>query len=211
MTDNVVVDAFMTRFPIISNMVTHAHVEQVLSHLVDVLDDEVEGDVVELGCNVGTTSLFIRRMLDHRHSDKVFHVYDSFEGLPEKDEMDESSHVNQYDKGSCTTSIDIFKDNFKREALEVPKTHIGWFKEIPDDEYPDKIAFAFFDGDFYTSILDSFEKTYDRLAVGAKVVIHDYGWEALPGVKQACDEFLADRPEKMIKIEGISLGLLVKQ
>jgi O-methyltransferase len=206
-----IIENLLTKNKIISNMVTKAHIENILLNLETILTNKIEGDIVELGCNVGTTSLFIRKLLDYYKSDKKYHVYDSFEGLPEKTIIDESEHDKQYKTGSCKTSIEIFKENFNKEDLQIPIIHVGWFKEIPDEKYPEKIAFAFFDGDFYTSILDSFEKVYHKLEKGAVVLIHDYDWDALPGVKKACDEFLQDKPETIININNISLGLLVKQ
>lgn len=204
------IDELLANNKIISNMVAESHIKNILLNLSKTLEDEIKGDIVELGCNIGTTSLFIRKVLNHYNSLKTYHVYDSFEGLPEKESYDESNHERKYDKGACKTSIDIFKSNFFNEKLELPIINVGWFKEIDDQKYPEKISFAFFDGDFYSSILDSFEKVYSKLEKGAIVVIHDYGWEALPGVQKACDEFLADKSEKVIKLDGISLGVLIK-
>ena len=57
------------------------------------MNDNIEGDVVELGCNKGGTSIWIRRILDIYKNkfniDKEFHVYDSWEGVPDK-------HYNDY-------------------------------------------------------------------------------------------------------------------
>jgi O-methyltransferase len=49
----------------------------------------------------------------------------------------------------------------------------------------------------------SLQHTYPRLPPGAVCVIDDYcdpsfsDWNFLPGVKKACDEFFADKPEKV--------------
>lgn len=56
-------------------------IKGVLRKLIQVLNDNIEGDVVELGCNKGGTSIWIRRILDIYKNkfniDKEFHVYDS--------------------------------------------------------------------------------------------------------------------------------------
>lgn len=202
----------MQSTPLLSNMVTPLHIHHILTHLEKSLHENTQGDIVELGCNVGTTSLFIRKMLDAHKSDKNYHVYDSFEGLPAKNPEDEADTAKQYKEGSCKTSLETFQENFEQHKLKQPAIHQGWFKEIDDSLYPDTIAFAFFDGDFYSSIIDSFEKVYPKLSKGARVIIHDYGFEALPGVKKACDEFLKDKPEKVEVLEaGVSLGLMIKR
>jgi O-methyltransferase len=94
--------------------------------------------------------------------------------------------------------VDTFKKSMAAYNQKLPEINIGWFKAIDDDKYPEKICFAFFDGDFYTSILDSFEKVYHKMVPGGIILIHDYEWEHLPGVKVACDEFLKDKPEEII-------------
>ena len=170
-------------------MMTYWEIHGVLTHLKDVLDKGIEGDIAQLGCNVGTTSIFIRKLLNKYKSNKQFHVYDSWNGLPKKHSKDESNTYRKYKEGLCKVSKSQFINNFNKYNLELPIIHSGWFKDIHDDEYPKKICFAFFDGDFYTSIIDSFEKTYDKIQHGGKIVVDDCGWDVLPGVLLACNEF----------------------
>ena len=181
----------MKELRIISTMVNQDHINIILRELSSVKN--IEGAVVELGCNIGTTSIFIQ---DYLKGSKGFHVYDSFEGLPDKHQYDMGvTYLYKFEKGYCAVKQDYFKGTFKEFDLPLPIIHKGWFK---DSIYPDKISFAFFDSDFYTSILDSFEKVYPRLVKGGIICVHDYGWEVLPGVKRACDEFLKDKHENMI-------------
>ena len=175
------------------------------------LDKNIEGDIVELGCNVGTTYLFIRKFLNEYKSEKKFHVYDSFEGLPEKDIKDDNNVVRQFSRGSCESKKENLIRNFKLANLELPQIHCGWFGKIRDEEYPRKIAFAFFDGDFYNSILDSFTKVYPQMVTDARITIHDYKWEVLPGVERACTDFLKDKPEKGAMIYDDHVGIMIKK
>ena len=189
--------------PIITGMVAPHHVEFLIDMLEEVIVSEIDGDVVELGCNIGTTSVFIRKLLDMHNSSKEFCVYDSFEGLPDKTEHDDLS-LPDYQKGDCKCSKDVLLDVFRQMNLKTPTINEGWFAEIPDKNYPEKISFAFLDGDFYTSIIDSLNKIYDKLQPGAIVCVHDYGWEKLPGPKKACFDFLKDKPEEMQQeVEGV--------
>jgi O-methyltransferase len=70
-------------------------------------------------------------------------------------------------------------------------------------QLPSRIAFAHLDGDLYESILTSLTHVYPRLSQGAICLIDDYadpacpGWNGLPGVKVACDEYLRDKPERV--------------
>lgn len=178
----------------ISTLVNIDQMRYILDNLYAVRG--IQGDVVELACNIGTTALYIRRLLNMIGSDKVYHVYDSFEGLPEPDEVD----GNLCKRGDMRKEQTDFEMTFQNAVLECPIVHKGWFAEIPDNEYPDKICFAFFDGDFYSSILDSFFKVYHKMSKGGVIIVHDYEGAELPGVKKACDYFLKDKPEKVREV-----------
>lgn len=191
----------------------------VLMELDRTIRDDVPGHIVELGCFEGGTTLMMRRLLDkldQKH--RELHVYDSWEGVPVPVVQDKPvPGVAPFEKGFCMTRREVFDRNFKNADLRPPHVHTGWFAAIPDVEYPAQIAFAFFDGDMYSSIIDSFNKVYAKLSKGARVVIDDYDWERTPGVKQACADFLRDKPEREILISnyygpGIGGGaLMIKQ
>lgn len=205
------IDRLLLDYPMIhSKMVTVGHVRTVLSELKSCLDQGIEGEIVELGCNVGTTSLFIRRFLNEYAPDRIYHVYDSFEGLPEKHKEDTTNHEKQYATGSLKTTEDVLLQNFRKFKLQPPKIHKGWFAKIPPKEYPEKVAFAFFDGDFYPSIIDSFAMVYHRVQSGGRILVHDYGWEVLPGVEKACADFLQGKPEEGTIDNQGNVGVLVK-
>jgi len=161
----------------------------------------VPGDVVELGCFKGTTSLLIQMTLDQNKSEKRLHVYDSFEGLPELSEKDISVQTG---KGSMKTTEDSLVENFATYNVRLPEIHAGWFKDTLPSGLPQQISFAHLDGDLYSSIMESLMNVYPKLSKGAVVVIDDYCDPYVyemnhlyPGVKKACDEFFADKPEKV--------------
>ncbi len=55
---------------------------------------------------------------------------------------------------------------------------------------PEKIAFAFLDGDFYDSIRDSLKLVLPRVQQGGVIIVDDYAREALPGAAKAVHELL---------------------
>lgn len=204
-------EKILLEMPISSKMISKECAKIILLKLESTLKNNIDGDIVELGCNKWRTSLLIAKLLKDYASDKKFHVYDSFNGLPEKSHNDIAKKPNLiFKEWSCKTNLDYFKFNFNFAHQKIPIIHIGWFKEIPDCDYPEKISFAFFDGDFYSSIYDSFTKVYDRLTTWWIICIHDYNSVNLPGVKQACDDFLKDKPERITSMDNIELGLLIK-
>ena len=175
----------------------------------------VSGDFVEFGCYKGDTSLLLAELLVEKPVDKhvdslgknggnrvekcesakslnfakKLWIYDSFEGLPEKASMDESVLGVDFKGGELFVTKREVKQRFLRAGLPVPVIKKGWFSDLTDDDLPEKIAFAFLDGDFYESIRDSLRLVSPRMARGGVIVVHDYTNPALPGVRRAVEEW----------------------
>lgn len=170
----------------------------------------VPGDFVELGCHEGQSAVLFQRVIEHFDPQRTLHVYDSFEGLPEPQPEDGDA---LFDAGGLAASRETLLANFDRYQLKRPEVHVGWFDETLPDGLPDTIAFAHLDGDFYESIKVSLEHVYPRLARGAICLVDDYcdpevldEYNYLPGVKHACDEFLADKPESVSVLYAGAFG-----
>jgi O-methyltransferase len=183
-------DAMLRKYPLISDQVSTDQLHVILSELETVLERGTEGAVVEFGCYIGTTSLFIRRLLDARDGSREFHVYDSFEGLPPKTREDESRAGEQFQAGELMVSKKQFIREFHKAKLHPPIIHKGWFSELTEADVPERIAFAFLDGDFYESIRDSLKLVLPRMQPGGTIIIDDYAREALPGAAKAVRELL---------------------
>lgn len=179
----------LRKYPIISDQMDARELSVLLQQLETILAQQKTGSVVEFGCYAGTTSLFIRRLLNLYSNTSAFHVYDSFEGLPEKTEQDRSVVGDQFVAGELRAPRKVFIDNFKKAGLQLPILHKGWFCDVSPSDVPNDIIFAFLDGDYYESIRDSLALVESKLAPGAIVVIDDYVSEALPGAAKAADEW----------------------
>ena len=79
----------LEKHPIISEQIEKDELLIILKELERILSLDFEGDICEFGCFVGTTSLFIQRLLQVSSSKKKLYLYDSFEGLPEKMSQDQ--------------------------------------------------------------------------------------------------------------------------
>lgn len=183
-------------YPLISDQIGRPSLVVVLSELDKVLAAGVPGDVAEFGCYLGTSSLFIRRLLDAagQSAARQFYAYDSFEGLPAKSIQDASAAGSDFKAGELKASKKQFLRAFKQSQLRPPVTHKGWFGDLKDKQLPDKLAFAFLDGDFYGSIMDSLQLAWPRLQPGGTLTIDDYQRETLPGVERAVRDFFGGRP-----------------
>lgn len=179
-----------------------------LFHLLEqTVANSVPGDVVDLGCNAGDSTIVMQRVITALAPEKTVHAFDSFEGLPELSTNDSKDGV--YQKGYMAAGIELFNRKFNALGLKLPRTHKGWFERTVPAELPERISFALIDGDLYESTKHVLPHVYARMAPGAIGMIAVYYDETIyprkdlaggyrsPGVKRACDEFFKDKPEKV--------------
>lgn len=194
---------------LLSDQITRAELEVVLRYCTKTMYSLSEGDIVELGCYVGTTSIHLQKIA--LQFGRTLHVYDSFEGLPPKTLQDSSPAGLDFRAGELTASKKALITNFVKQNLPLPVIHKGWFSGLGDTDLPDQIAFAFLDGDFYQSIVDSFRVVWPRLRRDGFVLVHDYERTALPGVKRAVQQFLAAHHDaRMVRAEQ-HIAVITKQ
>lgn len=200
-------DQLLVKYPIISDQVDAKELRVLLRELEKVLRGGTTGNIVEFGCYVGTTSLFIRRLLDAYRFAGEFHVYDSFAGLPEKTSVDNSTAGEQFKAGELLAPRKTFVYNFKKAGLKLPIIHKGWFADFTPKDVPENIIFAFFDGDFYESIADSFRVCAGKFNEKVTIIVDDYANEALPGAARAVDEWLSRNQQFVLRTEA-SLAII---
>lgn len=183
-------------------------IEKLVHGLLNVHENNIEGDVVEFGCFVGESSKYLMKTLVELNSDKKLFVYDSFEGLPDLTQWEENSG---WRAGTLKTSEEVLINNFETNGLPLPIIHKDWFSNVPQDKIPEKISFAFLDGDFYNSIYDSLSKVYDKVQDDGYIFFHDFRRPDLPGVDAAIRDFLQERglPYHVIEVTE-QVGLLIK-
>ena len=195
------------------NMSTVDRLVNIYWAVRQVLTFDVPGDLVELGCNAGGTTVFLQMLIDEFSPSRKLHAYDSFEGLPAPSHFDsypgEASHLKE---GECKATVEDLLNTFKRWGVQPPIVHKGWFEDTLSSQLPNQIAFGYIDADFYESILVSLKYIWARLSPKGLLLIDDYGdrsrnqnaWEGLPGVKAACDEFFAEKDDKPFLLIGTS-------
>lgn len=190
-----------------NDQVSEKETDKILEVARDSL--EVEGDFVELGCYKGDTSLLLAEVLRDFNTKPVENfvkklwIYDSFEGLPEKSVADESALGRDFKDGELLVTKREVKERFLRAGLPVPVIKKAWFKDLGEADLPNKIAFAFLDGDFYESIKDSLKLIEGEIMQGGVILVHDYSNPALPGVMKAVDEWLKNKNYKSEQYESL--------
>lgn len=182
-------------------MITDAQKINFYHLLQRVLDYDVEGEVVELGCFEGQTALFIQQLLLRAESKKRLLLFDNFRhsiGL----------------KGDIRQKL---IQNFQQNQLPEPELLEGDFKNTLPGKLPKKIAFVHIDCGYGGSqqehqqvVMHSLQSVYPLMSTCAIGVLMDYhdpertveGLDANPGVKAACDLFFGDKEEKIFTLYG---------
>lgn len=162
---------------------------------------DLEGDVCEFGVAHGETSALIANEIA-LSSNKIFHLFDSFEGLPKPSEKDQlkddifslGDMENYAGKMSCMEDFVIARlkaISFQSKRYVI---HKGFFEEVihQDDKLPEKVCFAYVDFDFYEPIKLALEFLHQRTSSGAMIIVDDYNFFST-GPKSAVDEFIKEK------------------
>ncbi len=190
---------------LLSDQVSLSEINIIRRELARVLDGHVPGDVVEFGCYVGTTSVFLAR--DLAPTSKTLYLYDSFEGLPDKTGEDASPAGEQFKTGELLATKAQLIKNLRAAGVKMPVIKKAWFSDLAPSDVPPEISFAYLDGDYYRSILDPLKLIWNNLAPGATVVVDDYANEALPGAARAVDGWLKNHQIESFRVEN-SLAII---
>lgn len=192
---------------LLSDQVDKKEIEIITRELKRVVSHGVVGDVVEFGCYLGTTSVYLAQEIMQDGDNRQLYVYDSFEGLPEKTKEDISPLGESFKVGELLATKKQFVKNMMQAKVIMPRIKKAWFCDLTQDDIPEKIAFAFLDGDYYASIADPLRLIGSRLTKGATLIVDDYANSALPGASKAADEWLKLHPSYTKKVEN-SLAII---
>ena len=192
--------------------VTARETEILLQELKKTLNNNVPGDVVEFGCYKADTSVLYQKLLESmghggafqpenqaaQASHKMLWLYDSFEGLPAKTREDNSAAGDAFQAGELLVTKREVIEKFKKMGLKLPKIKKAFFDDL-DIIYdiPEKISYAFLDGDLYQSIKTSLRLVAEKMSQGGVIIVHDYNNPELPGSSRAVDEWLKAHQAKV--------------
>lgn len=179
--------------------------------IVDVIHNDVRGDLIETGVWRGGACIFMRGALGaYGDRDRVVWVADSFAGLPKPDPT-----TYQHDRGDDHWSARVLavprrtvEANFARYGLldEQVRFLEGWFKDTLPTAPISKLAIIRLDGDMYQSTMEALRALYPKLSVGGHLIVDDYG--AIPACRQAVEDFRSEfgihEPIETVDWTGVS-------
>jgi O-methyltransferase len=163
----------------------------------------VPGDTAECGVYQGAGSYLMaaaNRLLNGR----VHHGFDSFAGLSEP-----SARDGQYwTAGNLSSPLQVARSNLA-EFGEAVHLYPGWIPQRFTEVAERRFRFVHIDVDLYEPTRDSLTFFYPHIELGGIIVCDDYLFSTCPGATAAVDEYLADKPEKMLALAAGG-GFLIK-
>jgi O-methyltransferase len=147
-----------------------------------VVEENVPGDLVEAGVWRGGASIMMRAALEaYGDESRIVWCADSFEGLPppELDRYPQDAKSEWHTFAALTASLAQVQHNFEKYGFLDSRVKFlkGWFKDTIPSAPIHKIAVLRLDGDMYASTMDVLLPLYEKVSVGAFVIVDDYGIE----------------------------------
>ena len=154
-----------------------------------VIEDEIEGDIIEAGVWKGGACILARAICKENKSNKKVYVADSFEGLPKPDgkypaDNGDPHHTMKF----LNIDLDTVKENFKKYGLLDDKVVFikGFFKDSLKEVPFKKLSVLRLDGDMYGSTWEALDYLYHKLSIGGYLIIDDF---FLPACIKAVNDF----------------------
>jgi O-methyltransferase len=173
------------------------------SALAYVFRRDIPGDFVECGVFMGGCVMMMAEMCKRRDLAGTRRVFalDTFNGFPRVDDVLDVD-VRTGEKMSNKP----FKEFFERSATNMRSVGFDRLNIVRGDVLETiptldltQIAILRLDTDTYDTTRFELEQLYDRVSGGGVVIIDDYAYT--PGCRKAVDEFIADRPVFLQRVD----------
>jgi len=193
----------LTQFISIVRPYTMTSVERIteLYHSLEYIRlNNIDGDIVECGVWKGGNILGALEYLTYYNIlNKNIWLYDTFEGMPEPEDVDVDSNNKKgdikLDEIRCYSPLEEVQNNIN--LSNYPKDKINFIKgDICETlnlekNIPNKISLLRLDTDWYKSTKKELEILYPLLEKNGVLIVDDYGhWQ---GAKKAVDEYFYNK------------------
>jgi len=150
---------------------------------------QLRGDIIECGVFRGGTALLAAKTLEGHSHERLFHLFDSFQGM-----LQTTAGVDRFEIGDFShTSAEAVR----RLLAPYPYAHIhaGFIPKTFADLQIKHVAWAHVDVDLYQSVRDCIDYIYPRLVPGGYLIFDDYGFPSCASARRAVDEAFLALPE----------------
>lgn len=161
--------------------------------------NDIEGSFAEVGVWRGETSRFIHLLAPER----TLYLFDTFEGFPPSDLEHDDNRFKDTNEEIVKKQIGDLNNIVMRKGY-FPKTAKGLESEV--------FAFVLLDLDLYKPTLAGLEFFYPRMKSGGYIFAHDYNSpESSWAVSRATNEFMQDKPEKLVEIPDVWGSIVIRK
>ena len=161
-----------------------------------------KGHFAELGVFRGESSKIIHKLAPER----ILYLFDTFEGFP-IDYLENKKDLNRFKD----TRLDLVKKNIGNLNNIIIRK--GIFPETSKGLESEVFSFVSIDADLYVSTLKGLKFFYPKVSRGGYIFVHDYHnpKESKAGVFRAVNEFMKDKPEKIIEISDVLGSVIIRK
>lgn len=174
---------------------------------------DIEGDVAEIGCSDGATTLFLNKHMDAQNIQKNYYAIDTFSGF-----IAEDIEIEVTERGKSSEMFTGFRSNKKKWFDDTMNRHnIKRVRSIEADvnEYDlmklKPLSFALLDVDLYRPIKKALPELFDALSPDGIIVVDDCSDSDIrfDGANQAYREFMNELGKSTEVIHN-KLGIIKK-
>lgn len=159
---------------------------------------ELEGDLMELGCNNGSTAKVLAEHLNLDNTNKKLFIYDVFYNPPDSHKMLEHS---------ASLFENVKQRLAKFSSIIVTK---GEVPNILNHVCPDKVCFAHIDMNSVKAEIGALDKIYNNITKGGIIIFDDYGWFGYKAQYDAEKKYMETRGQEILELPT-GQGLLIKK
>ncbi len=159
-------------------MIGMKRLNNIQACLVDILNNNVQGDCIETGVWRGGATILMRAILKaYGDTTRKVWVADSFAGLPPPDvaHYPQDRGIFLCDVPYLSVSMETVQDNFKKYGLLDKQVVFlkGFFKDTLLTAPVEKISLLRLDGDLYQSTIEALTALYPKVSIGGYIIIDD--------------------------------------
>jgi O-methyltransferase len=172
---------------------------------------KITGIVVECGVWKGGMIAAIAKVVGNKH---VYHLFDSFEGLPTVKEIDgekakqwQQNTSSKFYYDNCKSTINEVEKSMRKSGISEYTIHKGWFDNtIPvfSENLRNPIAILRLDCDWYDSVYLCMKHLFPFVSKNGIIIIDDYYmWD---GCSKAVHDYLSET-KSSVKIRCTKNGV----
>lgn len=169
-----------------------------------IVSNQVPGAIVECGVWRGGSMMLAALRLKELGDERDLYLFDTFRGMPaptaedgaEAERLWRAAERESHNDWCYAPRAEVERNMLQTAPPERLHLIEGRVEDTLPDNAPDSIALLRLDTDWYDSTRHELTHLYPRLSDHGVLILDDYGhWQ---GMREAVDEYFADRPMPLL-------------